>query len=244
MVYAIIAVVVFILYWWMVETSKAAKDPDVVEASELGIPIWRYRKYKEAWDKIQAIYKAYGTQSEMSFKMADEIIENLPNMNEWRSFSSKQLNNDIANRMADIINEVNEIPEQEDANFKQLFDSIKENVKIEGNGRKILNEIIVSKQKTKEWEKYCMTRKNEIRAKFTIPCFIQVQLTEYDEKVKGYVKSFGWYNSWFYYEVEFERSVGFNNSFPTKIHYLTDSDIIDIVTKKKLGSSTHLYIKS
>lgn len=91
MVYVIIAVVVFITILWLKEASKAAKDPDVIEASELGIPIWRYRKYQEAWDKIQAIYKAYGTDSQMSIKMVNEIINKLPNLNEWRRYGDKQL---------------------------------------------------------------------------------------------------------------------------------------------------------
>lgn len=91
MVYGILAVVIFIVVLWIRETAKAAKDPDVIEASELRIPIYRYRKYQEAWDKIQAIYKAYGTDSQMSIKMVNEIIESLPNLNEWRRYGDAQL---------------------------------------------------------------------------------------------------------------------------------------------------------
>ena len=91
MVYGIIAVVVFVVILWLRETAKAAKDPDVIEASELGIPIWRYRKYQEAWDKIQDIYEKYGINTPTSSKMASEIISKLPNLNEWRRYGDKQL---------------------------------------------------------------------------------------------------------------------------------------------------------
>ena len=90
MVYGIIAVVIFIIIMWAKESKKAAEDPDVKEATELGIVIWRYRKYQEAWDKIQAIYRAYGVDNQLSNKMVNEIIEKLPNLNEWRRFSQRQ----------------------------------------------------------------------------------------------------------------------------------------------------------
>lgn len=90
MIYGIIAVVVFVVILWLRETLKAAKDPDVIEASELGIPIWRYRKYQEAWDKIQDIYEKYGINTPTSSKMASEIISKLPNLNEWRRYGDKQ----------------------------------------------------------------------------------------------------------------------------------------------------------
>lgn len=90
MVYGILAVVAVVIFLWIKESKKAAQDPDIKEASELGIVIWRYRKYQEAWDKIQAIYRTYGIDNPVSNKMANEIIENLPNMNEWRRFSQRQ----------------------------------------------------------------------------------------------------------------------------------------------------------
>lgn len=90
MVYGIIAVVIFIIIMWVKESKKAAEDPDVKEASELGIVIWRYRKYQDAWDKIQAIYRTYGVDNQLSNKMVNEIIEKLPNLNEWRRFSQRQ----------------------------------------------------------------------------------------------------------------------------------------------------------
>ena len=91
MIYGIIAVVIFIIILWVRETAKAAKDPDVIEASELRIPIYRYRKYQEAWNKIQTIYKQYGTDTPTSNKMVEEIIRNLPNLNEWRRYGDAQL---------------------------------------------------------------------------------------------------------------------------------------------------------
>lgn len=105
MIYGIIAVVLFVVILWIKETKKAAKDPDVIEASELGIPIWRYRKYQEAWDKIQSIYNSYGVNNQISQKMAGEIIGKLPNMNEWRRFGARQRQK-TTQRMYDMINEL------------------------------------------------------------------------------------------------------------------------------------------
>ena len=90
MLYVLLIIAAIIILLWAKETKKAVQDPDVKEASELGILIFRYRKYQEAWDRIQAIYNAYGTDNPKAIKMANEIIEKLPNLNEWRRFSEKQ----------------------------------------------------------------------------------------------------------------------------------------------------------
>lgn len=103
MIYGFIAVAAVVILLWIRETKKAAQDPDIKEASELGIVIYRYRKYKEAWDKIQSIYRTYGIDNPVSNKMVNEIIEKLPNMNEWRRFGEKQRQKQTQ-RMYDMIN--------------------------------------------------------------------------------------------------------------------------------------------
>lgn len=244
MVYGIIAVVVFILFWWMVETSKAAKDPDVIEASELGIPIWRYRKYKEAWDKIQLIYKTYGTQSEMSFKMADEIISTLPNMNEWRRFSDRQLGKTFDDWNSKIKENVvyNRVDDSFDR-YKNLFDKIKENgLNATDDIRKQLTEIAINDKYSSEWKSYCLTRQDEIRQMFKIGSIITV-LVDDDKEVKGEITSYRFSGWWFTYDVLFEKAVGFNNSFPREEHSFTERDIINIISRKLQGSFIHMIIK-
>ena len=41
----------------------AAKDPDVQEASNLGIPVGRYRQYREWYDEHQRLMQQYGIES-------------------------------------------------------------------------------------------------------------------------------------------------------------------------------------
>lgn len=65
---------------------KSMKDPDVKDASSIYMTVFRYRKYRDAYDKIQDIYKKHGTDSTYSLKKVNEIISSLPNMNEWRRY--------------------------------------------------------------------------------------------------------------------------------------------------------------
>ena len=81
----------FIFAYWLYCFIKATKDPEVLEASDLRMTITRYRKYKEANNRIQEIYRTHGTNSAQANKEVDLIISGLPNMNEWRRFMDYQL---------------------------------------------------------------------------------------------------------------------------------------------------------
>jgi len=87
---SLLFIVVFVVVYWIYGAIKAAKDPDVKEATHLGMSIIRYRKYKDAFGKIQGIYEKHGLSSSASEKEVTEIISSLPNMNEWRKYSEYQ----------------------------------------------------------------------------------------------------------------------------------------------------------
>ena len=103
-------------------------------------------------------------------------------------------------------------------------------------------EIISSSEKSKKWEQYCLSRKNEVVNKFNYPS--RINLVVEDKIVKGNIVDYGFSSTWFLYKVEFETAVGFNNSFPRKDHCFTEQDILKITTAKKQGSFTHLVIRN
>ena len=80
-----------IFAYWLYCFIKATKDPEVIEASDLRMTITRYRKYKEAKNRIQEIYRTHGVNSPQANEYVDRIISELPNMNEWRKFMDYQL---------------------------------------------------------------------------------------------------------------------------------------------------------
>lgn len=86
----LIYVVVLLLIVWIWGAVKAAKDPDVKEASYLRMTVKRYKIYKELWGEIQSVYKQNGTTSEDSYNKVTEILKKVPNMNEWRAFGKRQ----------------------------------------------------------------------------------------------------------------------------------------------------------
>lgn len=239
MIYGFIAVVVVIVFLWAKEAKKAAQDPNVIEASELGIPILRYRKYQEAWDKIQKIYEAYGIDSQKSYNMVNEIISKLPNMNEWRRYGDKQLSK-TKKSYQEIQKEYEEYMKPSNDGYAKLFNSMKE-VKGHYYGNEYLekeiNSIIISKEKSNEWKEYCTKRKDDIKTKILpyIPVSINLEM-ENGEYVKGEIKDYIFRDTWYKYEVIFEREVGLDEYWrPWNIHYLTEKNIEDIVVGKIKG---------
>jgi len=93
-VWAIVVGIVGIMFY---NFHKHKEDPDVMEASLLGIPMWRYYKYKKASEEISQIYKELGTESKTAHLKVDAIIKNLPNMNEWRRYSEFQFQKTASN---------------------------------------------------------------------------------------------------------------------------------------------------
>ena len=56
----LVFIVIVALITIITNMVKAAKDPDVQEASNLGIPVGRYRQYREWYDEHQRLMQQYG----------------------------------------------------------------------------------------------------------------------------------------------------------------------------------------
>lgn len=86
--YGVGAVVVGLLLMLVYHIVKVFFNPsqEVKEADSLGMSVLNYRKYVEADKKIQEIYRQYGTGSNKATRMVSDIIDALPNKNEWRRF--------------------------------------------------------------------------------------------------------------------------------------------------------------
>lgn len=251
MVYGILAVVIFIVVLWVRETAKAAKDPDVIEASELRIPIHRYRKYKEAWDKILVIYEKYGTDSPKSDKLVFEIVSGLPNMNEWRRYGDKQLKK-TSNKFNDLYNEIVSNPDsekkedvlidyeslKEEEDFRLLFDEFKNNINNKNKNEyiiSILHRVITLKDVSIRWKDYCCKRSSEVKNKITYPVYFNLQTTN-GGVVRGNIVDYLFDGTWFSYKVVFEKEIRFDFNTPPKVtHYLHENEIIDILSSKKKG---------
>ena len=65
---------------------KAAKDPDVQAASNLGMSITRFRHYQRLWDEYQEYMKEHGIYSRESEEKFKEIYSQIKNPNEWRRY--------------------------------------------------------------------------------------------------------------------------------------------------------------
>lgn len=71
--------------------NKSISNMDINESMRLKIPILNYIEYVEADKKICNLYRKFGVDSSNSTHIVDEIIQKLPNMNEWRIFMNDQL---------------------------------------------------------------------------------------------------------------------------------------------------------
>ena len=56
----------FVLFNILINAFVASKDPDVIAASKLGIPMRRYYKYKEYYDEYEKLADAYGVDSDIT----------------------------------------------------------------------------------------------------------------------------------------------------------------------------------
>jgi len=85
-VFGAVAVVAFIVIIWLCSTFKAMKDPDVRAASKLGIPINRFRKYKEWYDEDQRLMRQYGVDSKEAYTYFASFFKQIEYPNEWRKY--------------------------------------------------------------------------------------------------------------------------------------------------------------
>ena len=81
------AVIIYFLFFWIQESIKSSKDPDVQAASNLKIGINHYRLYKRLWDEYQEVLKIHGIHSSKTEEKFKELFKQIPNPDEWRRFS-------------------------------------------------------------------------------------------------------------------------------------------------------------
>ena len=95
----IVLAVVFVI-GWLYQSSKSAKDPNVIEASNLGIPINRYVKYKEWSQKYKEISDRYGIDSKEAYQYMKSL--NIKYPNEWRRFNEREMQKMRDDIMSDL----------------------------------------------------------------------------------------------------------------------------------------------
>ena len=86
--YGLCALVVGAVLYWLYQTAKAMKDPDVQIASNLRMSIKRYRHYQRLYDEYQAFMLERGADSQASEKKFLEIFKQIDNPNEWRRYQA------------------------------------------------------------------------------------------------------------------------------------------------------------
>lgn len=79
---------------------KSLKDPDVLAASDLRIPIYRYRKYKEWYYEHQRLMKKYGIDSKEANDYFVSFFKKIKYPNEWRKYQQSQFRS-----IRDILND-------------------------------------------------------------------------------------------------------------------------------------------
>jgi len=85
-----------------INTLKALKDPDVITASNLGMSILHYNKYKKIQAQLEELYNRGVTEGDE----INKLMKQIPNMNEWRRFNEYhyQLEKDRWKQMLEDIN--------------------------------------------------------------------------------------------------------------------------------------------
>lgn len=102
-------VVIGFFGYWIIQTIKAMKDPDVQIATDLRMSVKRYRKYQRLYDTYQAALLKYGfgSKEEENF-YKKEILPNIGNPNEWRRYQAYRGNADQKKRSSLIQNNDNQ----------------------------------------------------------------------------------------------------------------------------------------
>ena len=87
----LLSVLVYILISVIVSIAKSANDPDVLEANQLCIPIWRYNKYKEWNNELTRLIDEYGADSKEVNEYFHTFFSQVKYPNEWRRYCKYQL---------------------------------------------------------------------------------------------------------------------------------------------------------
>lgn len=86
--YGLCAVVGGVVLYWLYQTFKALKDPDVQIATDLRMSVKRYRHYQMLYDEYQEFMLKHGVNSAASEKKFVEIFKQIDNPNEWRRYQT------------------------------------------------------------------------------------------------------------------------------------------------------------
>lgn len=98
----IFSVTIYFFIYWIQESIKAVKDPDVQTAADLRMSISRFRLYKRLWYEYQEYMEVHGTNSKESNEKFKEIFKQIPNPNEWRRFGDYM----VEKQHEDMMNEI------------------------------------------------------------------------------------------------------------------------------------------
>ncbi len=72
--------------FWLYESIKSKKDPDVQAASNLRMSVNRFRKYQRLYDEFFDCMMKYGVHSSIAEKKFVEIFKQIDNPNEWKRY--------------------------------------------------------------------------------------------------------------------------------------------------------------
>lgn len=82
----VFSLLAYIIMFWLSSIFKATKDPDVVAASDLRMPVFRYKQYREWYDKYMELMKVYGCDSKEANKYFNSFFCKIKAPNEWRRY--------------------------------------------------------------------------------------------------------------------------------------------------------------
>lgn len=84
------AVIIYFLFFWIQESIKSSKDPDVQAASNLKIGINHYRLYKRLWDEYQEVLKIHGIHSSKTEEKFKELFKQIDRLSTTHTFNLAQ----------------------------------------------------------------------------------------------------------------------------------------------------------
>ena len=91
----LIAVGLAVILMWVYHFIKALKDPDVRRASELGMDVSRYRRYRKWYDEHQRLMSLYGIESKEAEDYFVSFFRQIKYPNEWRRYQRYRENTKV-----------------------------------------------------------------------------------------------------------------------------------------------------
>lgn len=82
----VFSLLAYIIMFWISSIFKATKDPDVIAASDLRMPVLRYKQYREWYDMHMELMQKYGCDSKEANKYFYSFFIKIKDPNEWRRY--------------------------------------------------------------------------------------------------------------------------------------------------------------